>query len=68
MARKHTLDEVLKSLKNKHDVKIDSLNKTIKVLKGNAKIAKNDVGNGSWGKIDYLVKVHGYDLFRVNDF
>lgn len=40
---------------SKKSVHVDSINKTIEVLKDNT-----DVGKGTWGKIDYLCKVHGY--------
>ena len=70
MARKqkHNLDEVLRALAKKNDVRIDERLKVIYVLTPDAKKAKNDLGNGSWGKIDYLIKVHSYDFFRVNEF
>ena len=57
MARKnYQVDEVLKSLSKKKDVRID--NKTIFVIIGYN--AQNDLGNGSQGKIDYLVNYCGY--------
>lgn len=40
------------------DIKYD---KTIEVI-----INSTNVGNGSWGKIDYLCKVHGYVVIRIN--
>ena len=47
---------VIKSLlKKRNSIKIDSVNKTIKVDSDH-----NEVGNKSWGKIDYLRKIHGY--------
>ena len=65
MARKHKLEEVLSALKAKGCV-----------ITLATPITKNEVvqepytihwkgcvlGNGSWGKIDYLVKVHGFKL------
>lgn len=73
MARKkHRLDEVLQSLRLKHDCRVDSANKTIKVLNGKSKKPQfnltNDLGNGSWGKIDYLQNVQGYRLMFVAEF
>lgn len=29
---------------------------------------KNDLGNGSWGKIDFLTKVCGYSIIYVKSF
>ena len=74
MTRKHSEDEVLKSLAKKHDVRI--VNRTIQVLKPeiekDGKIVENpfyqgDLGNGSWGKIDFL-KGQGYSLIFVGNF
>lgn len=57
MAKKIAYDEtsVIRSLSKKGSIQINPVNMTIKVLKNST-----DVGNGSWGKIDYLRKVHGY--------
>ena len=70
MARKqkHTLDGVLRSLSKKNDVRIDERLKTIEVLHPDAKNAKQDLGNGSWGKIDYLNKMHHYRVYQVKAF
>lgn len=61
MAKTH-YDEasVIRSLSRKNSVHINSVNKTIEVVKDN-----NDVGNGSWGKIDYLTKIHNYVVLFV---
>lgn len=45
---------VIKSLRKKSSIRISN-NKVIEVEKD-----ATDVGCGSWGKIDYLRKVHGY--------
>lgn len=60
---KKSYDEVnvVKRLSKKASINIQSWNKTIEIKKDNT-----DVGNGSWGKIDYLVKVHGYVYMFVN--
>ena len=72
--RKHTVEEVLKALSKKHDVRV--LGGTIQVLKPeiekDGKIIENpvyqgDLGNGSWGKIDYL-RSQGYVQFYVAEF
>lgn len=62
MAKTH-YDEasVIRSLSRKNSVHINSVNKTIEVVKDN-----NDVGNGSWGKIDYLTKIHNYVVLFVS--
>ena len=69
MARKqHNLDEVLRSLSKKHDVKVDERTSTISVLSKDSPIRKDDLGNGSWGKIDFLVNHQGFKLLHVTKF
>lgn len=51
---------VIRSLSRKSSIKINSIQKTIEVVKNNT-----EVGIGSWGKIDYLTKVHGYVVLFV---
>lgn len=46
---------VVRALSKKASININTVSRTIEILKDN-----NDVGNGSWGKIDYLRKCHGY--------
>lgn len=58
--KNYTEISVVKSISKKHSVKVDTVNKIIKVLKD-----CTDVGNGTWGKIDYLCKLHGYFLNRI---
>lgn len=60
MSRKH-YDEtkVIRSLSKKKSININVANKVIEVFKN-----ATDVGNGSWGKIDYLCHVHGYFVCR----
>lgn len=57
MTKKVSYDEVsvAKSLSKKSSVSVNTNTKTVTIKKG-----ATDVGNGSWGKIDYLCKVHGY--------
>ena len=54
--KKQKYDEasVVRSLRKKSSIRISN-NKVIEVEKD-----ATDVGCGSWGKIDYLRKVHGY--------
>lgn len=68
MARKHQLDEVLRSLGKKQDCKING--SSILVLNGKGKKHKknHDLGNGSWGRIDYLVNYCGYTKYFVSEF
>ena len=77
MARKHTEDEALRSLYKKNDVKINGtsilllkrkvLNKEETKLIDNP-LVKNDVGNGSHGKIDFFVNYCGYTKSLVDRF
>lgn len=61
MARKHTRDEVLRSLAKKNDVaSIDNDSKVVSIYGDYSKHRKNDLGNGSWGKIDFLTRWCGY--------
>lgn len=63
MAKKIAYDEtsVVRSLSKKASIQVNPVNMSIEVLKNST-----DVGNGSWGKIDYLRKVHGYVvIFRA---
>ena len=55
--------EIVKRLQRKNDVRIHG--KQITVLRGSA--AKNDLGNGSKGKIDFLCK-RGYNLTFTTKF
>jgi hypothetical protein len=77
MARKrHSEEEVLRALRYKRDVRVSG--KTVAVLKdkvltkeGETVLNPNkswDLGNGSWGKIDYLVKEHGYYIWHTDKF
>ena len=54
---KKTYDEisVIKALNKKRDVKVSQHDKKIEVT-----INTTDCGNGTWGKIDYLVHYCGY--------
>lgn len=55
--RKKTYDEVsvIKALNRKRDVKVSQYDKRIEVT-----IDTTECGNGTWGKIDYLVHYCGY--------
>lgn len=47
--------DAVKALNKKNGITINKVGKAITIDKTN-----NNLGNGSWGKIDYLIKVHGY--------
>jgi hypothetical protein len=72
MARnqRYTEDEVLKRLSVKRDVSINPHTRTIQVLNGNSKKfpKANDLGNGSWGKIDFLCNHREYHWIFVDEF
>jgi len=79
VGKKHNYFNVLNSLRRKNDVKIadDDYKKDndisldidlILVLNKFAPFKANDVGNGTWGKIDYLCKVFNYKLKFVKTF
>lgn len=55
--KKKNYDEVsvIRSITKKADVSVDYVNKIIQV-----KEDSNEVGNGTWGKIDYLCHYCGY--------
>jgi len=78
MARKHySEDEVLKALRKKRDCRVSG--KTIAVLKDEVfspkamdniinPIKSFDMGNGTWGKIDFLTKKCGYYVWFTDKF
>ena len=57
MAKKKVYDEVsvVRALSKKASVYINTVEKRIDIVKNNT-----ELGNSSWGKIDYLTHVHGY--------
>lgn len=77
MARKnYQVDEVLRKLSLKNDVKIESSVQKIFILTDTVDTKEGvmsnpnkkwDLGNGSWGKIDFLKKC-GYSVSYVNKF
>ena len=77
MGRKnYRIDEVLRGLGRKNDVRIDGfrvLVLTDKVLDKNGTSIPNpekmnDLGNKSWGKIDFLTHYCNYNVVKVNSF
>lgn len=63
---KHTEDKALKSLQRKHDVKINVNDKTIFINRGTNK--KNDLGNKSHGKIEFLKNILNYKVIATTKF
>jgi len=64
-----TKEKALKVLSGKHDCRVRG--RKIFVLTGNDRRypRKNDMGNGSWGAIDFLTKpVNGYSVIHVDSF
>lgn len=55
--KKKNYDEasVIRSITKKADISVDCVNKVVQVKKDS-----NEVGNGTWGKIDYLCHYCGY--------
>lgn len=69
MTRKHTMDEVVRSLSKKRDCKIDLKRQVIEILtKSEKSTPTNDLGNGSWGKIDFLCNYKGFVKIFVTEF
>ena len=63
---KHDTDSAIRSLSRKRDVRINPSKKIIKILSNDAPRKTNDIGNGSWGRIDYLIHQQGFSLIKVN--
>lgn len=59
--RRYDEASVVRALCRKGSINVNMVSKTIYVLKENT-----DVGNGSWGKIDYLCNYHGYTQIFSN--
>ena len=62
-----TAQEAVARLSKKRDVKITPQNE-IQVLKPFSPKKVGDVGNGSWGLIDMLVRYYGFKLYYVGGF
>lgn len=59
---KHDEVNVLRSLGRNKEVSVNTVNKTVTVNRD-----AQTVGNGTWGKIDYLVHYCGYTQIFTND-
>lgn len=72
----HTEIECVRALRKKHDVKIDGhivqiLRNKVTNKEGNVIVNPRkafDLGNKSWGKLDYLVYKLNYTPIFVNEF
>lgn len=53
--------DVARILNKNKDISVDTHNKTI-----NYPLGSTNIGNSSYGKIDYLIKVHGYVVSHTN--
>lgn len=62
--KKHTYQSVRAALQRKRDIKFDAQGDFI-VRKPAPEEEAIDLGNKSWGKIDYLQRVHGKTMLRV---
>jgi len=62
---KHYIQKVLQQLKQKKDCRI--IDNWIFILSNNAPQKIFDLGNKSWGKIDYLTNHCGFFKLTVND-
>ena len=70
MSRKQKMDEVnvFVQLNNKRDVRIKMGSKVIEIIHPESSFKAFDLGNGSWGKIDFLVNYCGYTKVFVEKF
>lgn len=68
MSRKqHNQYDAMKALSKKQDIRFTS-DSEILLLHYKSDKRQNDLGNGSWGKIDYLVNHCGFRLVTVSSF
>jgi hypothetical protein len=64
----NSADEVCAMLSKKHDCQIDMQAKIVYVLSQYAHSKKNDLGNGSLGKISYLQNYCKYTVLITKEF
>lgn len=64
--KNYSEDIIVKQLSAKHDIRINSTNGTVNILK--MPYAKCDIGIKSKGKIDFLVNHIGYHLNWTDKF
>ena len=74
VGKEHNLEEVVKFLSKKRDCKLDLTNERVYALTGDtekdpkAQAKYDDLGNGSWGRIDFLTNHSGWALIKVEKF
>lgn len=66
--KKLNRNEAIKSLTKKHDVRIIQKSKKLIILGQESRARSNDLGGGSWGKIDFLTKHCGFTTLTVDKF
>lgn len=62
----YTEEGVLTALRRKSDIRV--VGKQVQQLSGAKQPPKGDVGNGTKGKIDFLIRYCGYTHFYVDEF
>jgi len=62
------VDEVIRKLSRKKDCKLYPWKSEIEILDGTKTPKQNDLGNGSWGMLDYLTKYEGWVIITVSKF
>ena len=60
--RKHDEETAVKALNRKQDCKVNMVQRTITLASAGHRV--NDLGNKSWGKIDFLTRYKGYKILR----
>lgn len=67
---KRSMENRVKALQKKNDVRVDTERKLVLLLSGQDKHfpKANDLGNKSWGVIDFLVNIQGYKVVEVDKF
>jgi len=58
----------IKALTKKHDIRIIQKSKKLIILSQGSRTKLNDLGGGSWGKIDFLTKQCGFTTLTVDKF
>lgn len=68
MKNSELISNATNSLRSKSDVRVVDMDKYILVLDNSSLNKICDLGNGSWGKIDFLVRKDGYNFSFVPEF
>lgn len=66
--KKHDENQDIRSLSKKKDIRFNFKTYTMEILNNGANNKANDLGNGSWGKIDFLVNHCGWKRYFVSQF